>query len=197
MKFKEFLKENIFGDVDASQIETIYDKAKIAVALVKKYKPELLKNISVIANLPSGAYGVYTHFKLKGQSKNPSGIVYKNKENNVPLNQLPKQVIAQHFPNINPSKLEKGDVIKVNIQGVLNNPNIKTDFETVKQIAGIIVHECVHKEEVDKTGQTSETNPERIQREFLQFLDKPEVAKEIAQELLKYPASSKSVGKLF
>lgn len=46
-------------NIDSSQIETIYNKAHIAVDLVKLYQPNLLEKISVIANLASGAYGIY------------------------------------------------------------------------------------------------------------------------------------------
>ena len=83
------------------------------------------------------------------------------------------------------------------IQRILNDPRIDTDFETVKQIAAVIVHECTHKKEVDETGKTNEIGPKNAERQFLDFLNKPEVSKEIVQELLKYPNGSKTVGKLF
>lgn len=46
-------------NVDSSQIESIYNKAHIAVELVKMYRPELFNQIAVVANLASGAYGIY------------------------------------------------------------------------------------------------------------------------------------------
>jgi uncharacterized protein YicC (UPF0701 family) len=195
MKFKKFF-ENII-DIDSSQIEVVYDKAKIAVNLVKKYKPDLLKNVSVIANLTSGAYGVYTHFKVKGKNVSASGIVYDGEEKKIELNQLPQQLLHQKFPNVNPNKLQKGDVVKVNINRILNDPRIKTDFETVKQIALTIVHESKHKQEVDETGKTSESGPMQAEREFLMILEKPEVSEEIKRELIKFPKTSRTVGTLF
>lgn len=194
MKFKEFFNTMSSSDVDSSQIENFYDKAKIAVALVKKYHPELLEKISVIANLPSGAYGVYTHFEVENKP-NASGITFN--KNNVNLNELPEQLLKKHYPNIRKDQFDKGDIIKINIQRILNDPRIDTDFETVKQIAAVIVHECTHKKEVDETGKTNEIGPKNAERQFLDFLNKPEVSKEIVQELLKYPSGSKTVGKLF
>lgn len=46
-------------NIDYSQIESIYNKAHIAVELVRMYQPELLGQVAIIANLASGAYGVY------------------------------------------------------------------------------------------------------------------------------------------
>jgi len=46
-------------NIDSSQIQTIYGKANIAVELAKMYNPDLLSQVSVIANLASGAYGIY------------------------------------------------------------------------------------------------------------------------------------------
>jgi len=46
-------------DVDYSQIQTVYNKAHIAIDLIKMYEPQIMANIAIVANLASGAYGVY------------------------------------------------------------------------------------------------------------------------------------------
>src|SRR5882672_10828771 len=61
ISWKRFL-ENIVTtrkNVDYSQIQTVYNKAHIAIDLIKMYQPQIMDNIAVVANLASGAYGVY------------------------------------------------------------------------------------------------------------------------------------------
>lgn len=68
ISWKQFL-ENIVttrSNVDYSQIQTVYDKAHIAIDLIKMYEPQIMDNIAVVANLASGAYGVYNSGE-KGQ----------------------------------------------------------------------------------------------------------------------------------
>ena len=58
MKFRAWLFEQ--SDLpDYGEIESIYDKARVAVQIVKLYNPKLIENISTIANLASGAYGLH------------------------------------------------------------------------------------------------------------------------------------------
>lgn len=87
MNFKVWL-ENL-QNLDAKAVIQIYDKAKISVDLVKKYHPELLNSISVIANLSSGAYGVYTHFGVN------QPYVGQGKMSNIELKNLPKELIQK------------------------------------------------------------------------------------------------------
>ena len=57
--WREFLQEQFLHPLDEKQIDILYNKAHIAVELVRMYNPNLLNNISTIANLVSGAYGIY------------------------------------------------------------------------------------------------------------------------------------------
>lgn len=183
--FKLWLNE----DVDDSAIIRAYDKARIAVNLVKKYRPQVFQNISVISNLASGAYGVFTHFEI---DDGHSGLV-RGKPHKAELNQIPKQMIQQAHPGINPALLEKGEAIKINIQRILNDPKINSDLEAVIQIASTIIHESVHEMEVREKGTTSEVGPQAAEKEFVQFCQRPEIRQEIIDSLNKYPATSRKV----
>jgi hypothetical protein len=66
--FKEFLAAQ--PNINESGIDSLYNKAHIAVELARDYvqrsgNKELLNNIAVIANLSSGAYGVYNSAENK------------------------------------------------------------------------------------------------------------------------------------
>jgi len=60
MTFKEFL--------NTQEIDSLYQKTKIAVQIVRMYNPNILQNIATIADLPNGAYGLYNSEKIKKYS---------------------------------------------------------------------------------------------------------------------------------
>jgi hypothetical protein len=167
MEFK-----NWFGkqdtEVDEAEIDRLYDKAHISVELVREYKPELLNNISTIANLASGAYGLYNSGENKKVLPTNAKFIFDQKHidpNTIDL--LPKSVIKQQFPEIDEKRIKESDTVHVNINRIVKES--KTDLDAVLQIASTIVHECTHEIEREETGQTSEVGPQRAEREFMNW----------------------------
>lgn len=186
-KFTEWLNQQ---QVDDSAITKIYDKARISVDLVKRYRPDLLKGIAVIANLASGAYGIYTHYQLQNQQSRP--ITYGDQSPDI--TSLSPELVRKMHPDIDTSDLKKGDVVRVNVQRILHDPKVKSEIEAIMHIAATIVHELTHHKEVQQTGQTSETGPEKAQAEFINLLSRPEVQKQIQDEMGKYTSRQPQFG---
>ena len=167
MEFK-----NWFGkqdtEVDETEIDRLYDKAHISVELVREYKPDLLNNISTIANLASGAYGLYNSGENKKVLPTNAKFIFDKKNidpNTIDL--LPKSVIKQQFPEIDEKRIKESDTIHVNINRIVKES--KTDWDAVLQIAATIIHESTHEMEREETGQTSEVGPQRAEREFMNW----------------------------
>lgn len=187
ISFNEFINQK--QNVDATQITSVYNKAHIAVDLVRWYNPQILDNISTIANLASGAYGVYN----SGENKKiippdvQQSLIYYGKLNPQSIGNIPKKTLMQYYPQIDKNKIQQSDTIRVNVRRILNEK--KTDIEAVLEIASTIVHEATHEIERETTGQTSEIGPEQAEKTFVQW-----ATKNMQTIMQKYPELSGSIG---
>jgi hypothetical protein len=177
--FRTWLELNTIGteDVDESQIDAVYDKAKHAVKLVRLYdsltNQSLLKNISTIANLNSGAYGLYASSldrKIIGPSvvnklkmKFGNDIMDSNKINNIP-----NAVIKKYIPDIDINQLTPSDTIQVNVRRHVQEHG--DSLEAVLEIASTIVHEATHEIERQTLGRTDETGPRQAEATFMNWV---------------------------
>jgi hypothetical protein len=167
MEFKNWFGKQD-AEVDEAEIDRLYDKAHISVELVREYKPELLNNVSTIANLASGAYGLYNSGENKKVLPTNAKFIFDQKHiDPKTIDLLPKSVIKQQFPEIDEKRIKESDTIHVNINRIVKES--KTDLDAVLQIAATIVHECTHEMEREETGQTSEVGPQRAEREFMNW----------------------------
>ena len=182
MDFKEWFNQKD-TTVDDSQITSVYDKANIAVDLVRAFRPELLYNISTIANLAAGAYGLYNSGENQ-QMLDPSmeqRLIYWGKIRKDQIQKLPRQVLKQYFPKLDARQVKVQDTVHVNVKRILSQS--KSDMEAVLQIASTIIHECVHEIEKETRGQTQEGGPQAEERRFMEW------AKQHMTEIItKYPA---------
>lgn len=178
MNFRQWL-ENTVGteEVDSRQIDAIYDKARIAVQLVQLYDQmtgqKFLTNISTIANLPSGAYGLYS----SAENRKVIGVQAMNKIRfkfgqdmllTQKLNQLPNAVIKQYIPDINNKDLQPSDVIHVNVAKIIQQ--FGDTKEAIFEVASTIIHECQHELELQTTGKTSEIGPVAAEGKFMAWV---------------------------
>jgi|694.fasta_scaffold08082_14 hypothetical protein len=180
MRFKTWL-EAVAGTlgtelVDESQIDSVYDKAKISVKLVQLYAREnrlkLLHNISTIANLNNGAYGLYnsaTNKKVINQNaiqkirfKFGDDVFKGNK-----INSIPKVVIKKYIPDIQDIEIQPSDVIYVNVKRIIRE--LGDTPQAIIQIASTIVHEAIHEKEREEKGFTNETLPVMEEKKFLNW----------------------------
>jgi hypothetical protein len=175
MKFKKWFEANTLNNdlVDDSQINRVYDKAKIAVDIVRMYSKEtnkkILNNISTIANLASGAYGLYnSKYNKKVISQNAaqkirfkfgSDIFTSNKINNIP-----EVVMKRYIPDLRDEEVTPSDVIFVNVSRIIKE--FGDSIDAVFQIASTIIHESTHEKEREETGQTSEVKPQQEEKLF-------------------------------
>jgi len=175
MKFKKWFEANTLNNdlVDDSQINRVYDKAKIAVDIVRMYSKEtnkkILNNISTIANLASGAYGLYnSKYNKKVISQNAaqkirfkfgSDIFTSNKINNIP-----EVVMKRYIPDLRDEEVIPSDVIFVNVSRIIKE--FGDSIDAVFQIASTIIHESTHEKEREETGQTSEVKPQQEEKLF-------------------------------
>ena len=162
--------------VDETQIDSIYDKAKISVKLVQLYAREnrlkLLNNISTIANLSSGVYGLYNsgdNKKVINQNatqkirlKFGDDIFKSNKINNIP-----KAVIKKYIPDIQDTDIQQSDIIYVNVNRIIRE--LGDSPQSILQIASTIVHEATHEIEREEKGFTNETGPVMEEKKFLNW----------------------------
>lgn len=178
MNFRQWL-ENTVGteDVDSRQIDSIYDKARVAVQIVQLYDQmtgqKLLTNISTVANLPSGAYGLYSSAENKKvigpQTLNKIRFKFgQDQILNQKLNQLPNAVIKQYIPDINEKDLQPSDVIHVNVSRILQQ--FGDSKEAILEISSTLVHEATHELELQKTGKTSEAGPVAAEGKFMSWV---------------------------
>jgi hypothetical protein len=167
MNFKEFFGQQ--QDLDSSQIERQYDKARISVELVRMYRPEFLENISTIADLASGAYGLYN----SGENKKilppdyEQRLIYWGKVKKDQIGAIPTKMIKQYFPDLDERKIRSGDTVHVNVRRILSQA--RSDVEAVLQIASTIVHEATHRIERETKGQTFETGPKGEEQKFMNW----------------------------
>lgn len=187
MQFKEWLNINELNtvgteDVDSSQIESVYDKAKIAVQLVRLYDDmarsdndsdpqtaKLLKNISTIVPLGSGAWGLYN----SGLNRKVIGPSVANKIrftfgddviNSQKINKIPNAVIKQHIPDIPTKEIQPSDVISVNVKDIVIK--LGDTAKAIIEIASTIVHEATHELEHQIKAKTDESGPVRAEKAF-------------------------------
>lgn len=181
MNFKEWLGQ-YDTQVDEREIDAVYDKAHIAVDLVRQYRPELLHNISTIANLATGAYGLYNSGENQ-HTLDPSleqRLIYRGKIPKERIKEIPRKILAQYFPNVDPKQIRIGDTIRINVRRILSQA--KSELEAVLQIAATIIHEATHELEYEQKGLTQETTPRMEEQKFMNW------AKQNLQNIIKqYP----------
>ena len=181
LSFRSWLEQNTVGteEVDSRQLDAAYDKAKYAVRLVRLYdkmtNQKLLTNISTIATLSQGVFGLYN----SGENKKVIGPAAAAKlrmrfgqdvmANNT-LNRLPTVVIKQYVPDIDERQIQPSDVIHVNVQKHLAAHG--DSMATILEIASTIVHECTHELEMQATGRTSEAKPQAAERAFMTWVQR-------------------------
>lgn len=172
--FGTWIIEGTLGtDEVFSQIDALYDKAKYAVKLVQMYSKAtnkgLLKNISTIAPLASGVYGLYN----SGENKKviaaaaASKIKFtfdRNSLQKTDVNRLPNAVIKQHIPDIDERQIAPSDVIHVNVRRIVSE--LGDTPRAVIEIASTIVHEATHEIEFQTFGKTDENGPKKAEYEF-------------------------------
>ena len=179
MEFRNWMELNTLGtDEVESRIDQIYDKAKYAVKLAQAYvktlegpEKDLLKNISTVAPLNSGVYGLYNSSENKAvigsgavtQIRFKFGADAMRQQAN--LQKLPATVIGQYLPEVDPRQIVPSDVIHVNVQKIVRE--LGDTAEAVMQIASTIVHEATHEMEYRSTGKTDETGPRNAQTRFM------------------------------
>lgn len=156
-----------------SQIDTMYDKAKYAIKLVQMYSKatnqRILHNISTIAPLNSGVYGLYNsgeNKKIIGPAA-ASKIKFKFGQNalqNQNLHKLPQSVIKQHIPDIDEKQIAPSDVIHVNVRKIV--AEMGDTPAAVVEIASTIIHEAIHEIEFQTTGKTDEIGPKKAEDAF-------------------------------
>lgn len=180
--FKEWLTENMatIGTENVqSQIDNLYNKAKYAIKLVQLYdkmtNQKLLTNISTIAPLNSGVYGLYNSAENKkvlapiaaNKIKFKFGQDVLSKNN---LQTVPNAVIKQYIPDIDVNQLKPSDVIRVNVQKIVRE--FGDTKEAVIEIASTIIHEATHELEFQTTGKTNEIGPKAAESKFKDWVSK-------------------------
>ena len=177
--FTEWLIENTLGtDEVNSQLDMLYDKAKYAVKLAQTYVktlqgPErnILKNISTVAPLNSGVYGLYN----SSENKAVIGPAAANKirfkfgadaiRQQANLQRLPSNVIRQYLPDIDPRQITPSDVIHVNVGKIVRE--LGDTPEAIMEIASTIIHEATHEMEYRSNGKTDEIGPKAAEARFM------------------------------
>lgn len=174
LQFKKWLTEGVVGTEEVnSQIDHLYNKAKYAIKLVQLYgrstNQRILHNISTIAPLNSGVYGLYN----SGENKRVIGPAAANKIKfkfgqealqNQNIHKLPQHVIKQYIPDIDERQLASTDVIHVNVGKIIRE--LGDTKEAVLEIASTIVHEATHEMEFQTKGKTDENGPKKAERDF-------------------------------
>jgi len=178
MNFKEWIAQNTVGTelVDSSKIESLYKKAKISVKIVQLYdkmtNQKLLTNISTIAPLSSGVYGLYMskeNKKIIGQrlASRLKLLFPQDMMLNQKLQTLPNSVIKKYVPDLDEKELQASDTIHVNVQKIVSE--LGDSKEAILEIASTIVHESTHEIELHTTGKTNEIGPKNAENRFVQW----------------------------
>lgn len=179
MNFKKWLEQSTVGTefVDERQIDSAYNKGKFAVQLVQLYdkmtNQRLLTNISTIATLQAGAYGLYNSAENK-KVIGPSVIAKLKMKfgqdvfTSHKLDNVPNAVIKRYIPDIDLNQLKPSDVIHVNVAKHLASHG--DTLEALLELASTIVHECTHELELQTYGQTSEAGPVAAEHLFMNWV---------------------------
>jgi hypothetical protein len=179
MNFKYWLENNsTIGTeiVDESQINSVYDKTKISVKLVQLYAREnrikLLHNISTVANLSSGVYGLYNsaHNKKIISQAAAQKIRFKFGDEILKtsrIHSVPEVVIRKYIPEIQDIEIQQSDVIYVNVKRILKE--FGDSPQAILQIASTIIHEAIHEKEREEKGFTNENGPIMEEKKFLNW----------------------------
>ena len=160
-------------------VQKKFDIAKLAIQLVRAYdetlqsplvrtggrvktpnellNQKILPYISTIANLSSGAYGVFVG---KESKKVFAADIINQIRKDYPndpyafkkLSDLPKHVLIKYLPGIDDSKVIPSDIIHINIARHVRELGMTP--QAVIQVASTIVHEGTHVLEKEETGQT-------------------------------------------
>lgn len=176
--FKTWIAENYTTGTEnvESRIDHLYDKAKYAIKLVQLYGrstgKKILNNISTIAPLHAGVYGLYN----SGENKKVIGPALANKIRfkfgqgltQQKLERLPNSVIKQYFPDLDERQLYPSDVIHVNVARIIRE--LGDSKEAVMEIASTIVHEATHEMEFQTLGKTDESGPKRAEADFKRWV---------------------------
>ena len=178
MNFKDWFSAQD-TQVDERQIDALYDKAHIAVELVRAYRPQLLVNISTIANLATGAYGMYN--SAENQKLLPPDVerwlIYRGVQKDE-LGNIPSMMYQKY--GVKPQNIKSSNTIHVNVRRILSQA--RNDLEAVLQIASTIVHEATHSSERESSGLTDEIDPKAAEQQFMR-----EMESKIPEILQKYP----------
>lgn len=163
MRFAEFLQ------ADERQIDMIYQKARVAVEIVRMYNPRLLDNISTIAELPSGAYGLYNSGENKKvlPPETERALIGWGKVGRHNLDMLPRKTIQQYYPQIS-NNIKTGDTIRVNVRRIMRE--FPDEMNRILQVASTIVHEATHEMERETTGQTSDATAYAEENKFMRWV---------------------------
>lgn len=178
MEFRKWLEEGVVGtDEVVSQIDGLYNRARYAIRLVQMYSKatnqRLLHNISTIAPLNSGVYGLYN----SGENRRVIGPAAANKIKfkfgadalqNQNLQKLPQKVIKQYVPDIDERQIAPSDVIHVNVRKIVSE--LGDTPEAIIEIASTIIHEATHEMEFQTNGRTDETGPKMAEAKFRSWL---------------------------
>lgn len=156
-------------EVNAQQVISTYNRVKDSIEIVRMYDQtlpddrKLLKNISTIVNLSSGAaFGMFINtdnnnvigqdVMQKIQSIYPNDPIIGKK-----VQKLSRKEILDHLPEdlkkqIDPRKIQPSDVIKINVRGHLQKYGDSP--AAIIEIASTIVHESTHVIEYVEKGET-------------------------------------------
>ena len=181
-QFRNWLEQNTLGtDEVASQIDGLYDKAKYAIKIAQMYVKSaqdpktrnLLKNISTVAPLNSGVYGLYNSAENKaviGRPANQTRFVFGQdimaQQNNI--QKLPVAVIKQYMPDVDPNQIKPSDVIHVNVQSIV--AKLGDSMEAILEIASTIIHEATHDFNYRSTGQSPEQDSKDAETAFVSWV---------------------------
>lgn len=177
--FLEWMNTVGTDNVDERQIDLIYNKAKFSVKLVQLYSKmtgqKILHNISTIAPLNQGVYGLYNsseNKKIIGPSvankikfKFDKGLLDQKS-----LDTLPNHVIKKYIPDVDVNQLKPSNIIRVNVQKIIRE--LGDTKEAIIEIASTIIHEATHDLEYQSTGKTNEAGPKNAEAKFKYWVNK-------------------------
>jgi len=158
--------------------------------LVKQYNMDILKHIITVANLTSGAYGLFDPQKSRNM------VVFTEEPD-------PQQIMEGMESLQEAPGKKQGFAIDVNVQRIITESQQKAAAEgeadlweiyAVAEIASTIIHEAVHTVETEQTGTTSEGGPEGAERDFINWFKNnlqsiveqyPEIKPEVSDDVFQ------------
>jgi hypothetical protein len=193
LNFKKWLNELAQPhQIDDRQINILYKQAHIAVEIAKWYKPDLFNKVYTIANLTSGAYGLYTTKEnikdipqnVATRLPNTNLIHYGqvNSQNKESLQKLPLAILRTYFPSLPQNSIRVRNTVHVNISRIMRE--FPDELNRVREIASTLVHEARHVEDDEEHGHSaaSEDRAYGEERAFAQWW-----GQNLQQILRKYP----------